>query len=92
MLPKKTAGLVAAPFTPMHPDGALNLEAIAPYGLHLQRFGVVGAFICGTTGEGSSLTLAERRQVAERWRETAPANPSRPNPLKIQFPTNGKGR
>jgi N-acetylneuraminate lyase len=73
MLPKKTAGLIAAPFTPMHPDGALNLEAIAPYGLHLQRFGVVGAFICGTTGEGSSLTLAERRQVAERWRETAPA-------------------
>jgi N-acetylneuraminate lyase len=68
----KTVGLIAAPFTPLRPDGALNLEAIAAYAQHLQRLGVVGAFICGTTGEGASLTLAERRAVAERWRRAAP--------------------
>jgi N-acetylneuraminate lyase len=68
----KTNGLVAAPFTPLRSDGALNLEAIPAYALHLQRLGVVGAFICGTTGEGASLTLAERRAVAEKWRQAAP--------------------
>ncbi len=69
---QKTNGLVAAPFTPMRADGALNLEAIPAFAQHLQRLGVVGAFICGTTGEGASLTLAERRSVAEQWRKVAP--------------------
>jgi N-acetylneuraminate lyase len=27
----------------------------------------VGAFICGTIGEGMSLTVDERRRLAERW-------------------------
>ena len=70
---RKTNGLIAAPFTPMRSDGSLNLDAIADYAQHLQRDGVVGAFICGTTGEGASLTLEERRQVAERWIAVAPA-------------------
>jgi N-acetylneuraminate lyase len=34
----------------------------------------VGAFICGTTGEGASLTTDERRRVAERWVAAAPAD------------------
>jgi N-acetylneuraminate lyase len=29
--------------------------------------GVKGAFICGTTGEESSMTTAERMAVAEAW-------------------------
>ena len=29
--------------------------------------GAAGTFICGTTGEGHSLTVPERMQVAERW-------------------------
>lgn len=69
---QKTNGLIAAPFTPLHADGSLNLDAIPSYAGHLQRLGVVGAFICGTTGEGASLTLGERRAVAERWRQAAP--------------------
>ncbi len=74
MSPRQTHGLVAAPFTPQHPDGTLNLEAIAPYARHLRRLGVVGAFVCGTTGEGASLTGEERRRVAERWVAAAPAD------------------
>jgi N-acetylneuraminate lyase len=70
---RKTNGLIAAPFTPTCSDGSLNLEAIADYAQHLRRDGVVGAFICGTTGEGASLTIEERRQVAERWIAVAPA-------------------
>ena len=60
-------GLVSAPFTPMHPDGSLNLDAVAPYADLLTRNGVSGAFICGTTGESLSLTLDERVELAQEW-------------------------
>lgn len=60
-------GLIAAPFTPMKADGSLNLEAIRPYADLLAAQGIKGAFICGTTGEGFSMTLKERKAVAEAW-------------------------
>lgn len=60
-------GLIAAPFTPMKANGSLNLEAVKPYADLLVKQGIVGAFICGTTGEGFSMTLAERKAVAEAW-------------------------
>lgn len=69
----KTQGLIAAPFTPLHADGSLRLDAVDGYARHLQGIGVIGAFICGTTGEGTSLTVEERRRVAERWVAVAPA-------------------
>ncbi len=50
----------------------MNLDAIESYANWLQKSGVVGAFICGTTGEGMSLTMKERQQVAERWMAVAP--------------------
>ena len=67
----KLKGLIAAPFTPMKKDGSLNLEAVAPYADKLVAQGIEGAFICGTTGEGFSMTLAERKQVAEAWVKAA---------------------
>lgn len=67
-----TQGLIAAPFTPMQADGSLNLNAVDPYARWLHRNGVVGAFICGTTGEGFSLTTEERMQLAEQWVAVAP--------------------
>lgn len=69
----KTNGLVAAPFTPFHADGTLFVERIDDYADLLARQGVVGGFVCGTTGEGPSLTLEERKRVAERWVAAAPA-------------------
>jgi N-acetylneuraminate lyase len=63
----RLTGLIAAPHTPFHPDGSLNPDAIDRQAGHLVRSGVDGAFVCGTTGEGMSLTSAERRTVAERW-------------------------
>jgi N-acetylneuraminate lyase len=72
MTNRKTEGLIAAPFTPLRPDGAINLDAVEPYARWLQRDHVVGAFVCGTTGEGASLTIDERRQLAERWVAAAP--------------------
>lgn len=62
-------GLVAAPHTALHADGRVNLVAIEKQAARLIADGVNGAFICGSTGEGHSLTTTERKQVAERWRE-----------------------
>ena len=70
-------GLVAAPHTAMHADGTLNLNAIDQQAARLVADGVTGAFICGSTGEGPSLTSHERRQVAERWREVIGRGPLR---------------
>jgi N-acetylneuraminate lyase len=69
---KNLTGLVAAPFTPMLEDTSLNLAMIEQQASALVSAGVSGAFICGTTGEGMSLTTAERFQVAERWIAVAP--------------------
>jgi N-acetylneuraminate lyase len=60
-------GLIAAPFTPMNLDGSLNLGVIPEYYQMLKANGVTGAFICGSTGEGVSLSMSERKDVAEAW-------------------------
>jgi N-acetylneuraminate lyase len=62
-------GLVAATHTPFHADGSLNLAIVENQAAHLQASGVGYAFIGGTTGESSSLTLEERRSLAGRWFE-----------------------
>lgn len=64
---KKLTGLVAAPFTPMHPDGELNTGLIERYHKLLAANGVSGAFINGSTGEGVSTTKEEKLLVAEAW-------------------------
>src|ERR1041385_6479858 len=66
------AGLIAAPFTAMRSDGRLNLDLIKAQAAALAESGVGGAFICGTTGEGFSLTTEERLQVGEQWMAVAP--------------------
>lgn len=63
--------LVAATYTAFHPDGSLNLAPIERQAEALHRDGVRGAFVCGTTGEGMSMTLEERMQVAARWTAVA---------------------
>ncbi|MDP2415760.1 dihydrodipicolinate synthase family protein [Daejeonella sp.] len=60
-------GLISAPFTPFDNMGEVNLSLIPDYYKFLKSNGVTGAFICGSTGEGVSLTLAEKKAVAEAW-------------------------
>lgn len=67
-----TRGLIAAPFTPMTIDGQVNPDRIEQQVEFLTRNGVVGAFVCGTTGEGLSLSTDERIQVAQLWIDLAP--------------------
>jgi len=72
---QKLQGLIAAPFTPMKADGSLNLSLIPKYYEMLVANGVTGAFICGSTGEGVSMTTAEKKQVAEAWASCTKSNP-----------------
>lgn len=60
--------LVAAPFTPMDARGEVRLEMIEPYAEKLLNDGVSAVFVGGTTGEGMSLTIAERTKIAEHWK------------------------
>jgi N-acetylneuraminate lyase len=62
-------GLVAATHTPFHSDGSLNLSIVEKQAAHLLATGVGHAFICGTTGESSSLSVEERRTLAVHWFE-----------------------
>jgi N-acetylneuraminate lyase len=70
---KHLSGLIAAPHTPFRPDGSVALDVISQQARLLAHNRVAGAFICGTTGEGASLTSEERRQVAEAWVAAKPA-------------------
>lgn len=63
----KIKGLIPAPFTPFHADGTISTDLIPRYAQRLQRDGVAGVFINGTTGEGLLLTLEERKRLAEAW-------------------------
>jgi N-acetylneuraminate lyase len=63
----RLTGLIAATYTPMHDDGSLNLEQIPRLVQHLEQAGVRGLYVCGSTGEGMSLTGEERRAVAEAY-------------------------
>jgi N-acetylneuraminate lyase len=63
----KIEGLIAATFTPFDKNGKLQLDVIPDYYSMLKRNKVGGAFICGTTGEGSALTFDEKCRLIEAW-------------------------
>ncbi|MDR7372989.1 dihydrodipicolinate synthase family protein [Flavobacterium aquidurense] len=60
-------GLISAPFTPFDSNGKLDVSLIPPYYEFLKRNGITGAFINGSTGEGVSITLEEKKAVAQAW-------------------------
>jgi len=66
-------GLIAAPHTPFNPVGDVDCSVVPMQVDALVRNGVAGAFVCGTTGEGLSLTIAERMAVLDAWLGAKPA-------------------
>lgn len=64
---KKFEGLIAAPFAPMDNSGEVVFEQIEGYYDFLEKNGIVGAFINGSTGEGVSLSQKEKMRVVEGW-------------------------
>ncbi len=69
---EKIEGLIDAPFTPFLPNGDVNLEPIPAYAAMLQKNGLKGVFINGSSGEGYMLNDDERKRVAEAWVKAAP--------------------
>jgi N-acetylneuraminate lyase len=63
----------AATPTPFTPTGELDLGLVPAQAAHLQENGVFGAFVAGTTGEFPSLSIDERKALAEKWRDIRPA-------------------
>ena len=64
-------GLITAPYTAMNSDGSINLNAIEKQAEFYSLNNLAGVFVCGTTGESMSLSMAERLEIAERWCKSA---------------------
>lgn len=71
---EKIIGLIDAPFTPFYENGDVNYEPIEAYAKMLQKNGLQGVFINGSSGEGYMLTEKERMKLAERWIAVVPKN------------------
>ena len=69
---EKIIGLIDAPFTPFYENGEVNLEPIPAYAAMLQKNGLQGVFINGTSGEGYMWTDEGRMKLAEAWVAAAP--------------------
>ncbi|WP_086478203.1 MULTISPECIES: dihydrodipicolinate synthase family protein [Arenibacter] len=60
-------GLIAATYAPMHQDSSLNVEIVPQYADFLKGNGVKGVFINGSTGDFTSLSVAERKEITKAW-------------------------
>jgi N-acetylneuraminate lyase len=64
---RRLRGLIAATYTPFTADLAVDPAAIAAIVERLVASGVSGLYVCGSTGEGVSLSTPERKQVLEAY-------------------------
>lgn len=58
-------GILPALMTPFDPTGKVSEEMLCRMVSHYVGIGVNGLYVCGGTGEGVLLTVAERKHVAE---------------------------
>lgn len=66
-LKQRLTGLIAATYTPLKQDGSLRLDQVGPMVERLLESGVDGLYVCGSTGEGMSLTVEERKALAREF-------------------------
>lgn len=62
---EKSQGIVAALVTPFTPSNEVHHETLRRIVRHALRLGVGGFYVCGSTGEGFSLSAEERMQIVE---------------------------
>src|SRR5690554_4559023 len=65
----KFTGLIAATFTPMSITGSIDPAPIPAIVERLIKHGITGIYICGSTGEGHSLSIEDRKKVVEHFNE-----------------------
>ncbi len=58
-------GVFTAIVTPFQADGSLNLDAVPRFLDFQRRMGMDGIVVCGTNGEGVSLSVEERKRLLE---------------------------
>lgn len=63
----KIKGLICAPFTAFDAHGLVNLERVPLQAKFYKDNGVRGVFACGTTGEGTSLSMVEKKALFKEW-------------------------
>ena len=62
-------GLMAPVFTPFLDDLTINYGIIEEYAQMLKAKGISAFLVNGTSGEGMSLSVEERKKVTEKWME-----------------------
>jgi N-acetylneuraminate lyase len=65
--------LIAAAFSPFHPDGSIAPEIVPIQAAALAAQGIKTVFITGTTGECHSLTCEEKLALYEAWAQAGRA-------------------
>jgi len=61
------SGVVPAVYTPMHTDGSINFNMIPTIVERMIRDGASALYVCGSTGEGPSLSTEERMEVTAAY-------------------------
>lgn len=64
---KRITGMIVAPFTGFDENGEVDLSKVVLQQEFYKNNGMSGAFICGTTGEGSALSMAEKKALFKEW-------------------------
>jgi N-acetylneuraminate lyase len=71
----RITGLMIAVYTPMKSGGLeLDLDVIPQYAQHLKSHNISNIMPAGSNGESLSLTVPERKSLAEAWASAAKAN------------------
>lgn len=60
-------GLMAPVFTAFDSNDEVNLDIIEEYGRTLKESGISAVLVNGTSGEGMSMNVNERKLVTEKW-------------------------
>jgi len=68
---ERLKGLLPAAFTPMDAEGHVRVEPIPALVERLIDDGIAGLYVCGSTGEGPSLSMSERKCVAKAYVDAA---------------------
>ncbi|KAJ8714179.1 hypothetical protein PYW08_007799 [Mythimna loreyi] len=67
----EVSGVLAPVFTPFMESGSVDLSVIPIYMAYLDKHQVNGILVGGTTGEGMSLSVEERKSLLEAWMTAA---------------------
>ena len=67
----RLTGLIAATYTPLNERAQLKTDVVPAMVDHLIQQGLRGLYVCGSTGEGMSLSSADRKAVTESYVQAA---------------------